>query len=64
MILMKLDMEHEGHKLYKVYINDDPGLTLTYFTGKSNLVCYIFGLNNILFDFKQINNTHIYIQDK
>ena len=24
--------------LYKVYINDDPGLTLTYFTARSNLV--------------------------
>ena len=27
-----------GHKLYKVYINDDPGLTLTYFTARSNWV--------------------------
>ena len=25
-------------KLYKVYINDDPGLTLTYFMSRSNLV--------------------------
>ena len=27
-----------GLKLNKVYINDDPGLTLTYFTARSNLV--------------------------
>ena len=27
---------------YKVYINDDPGLTLTYFTARSNLVPYAF----------------------
>ena len=26
-----------GLKLYKVYINDDPGLTLTYFTTRLNL---------------------------
>ena len=31
-----------GIKLYKVYINDDPGLTLTYFTSRSNLVPYAF----------------------
>ena len=29
-------------KLYKIYINDDPGLTLTYFTARSNLVPYAF----------------------
>ena len=28
--------------LFKVYINDDPGLTLTYFTARSNLVPYAF----------------------
>ena len=27
---------HQGLKLYKVYINDDPVLTLTYFTARSN----------------------------
>ena len=27
-------------KLYKVYINDDPGLTLTYFKARSNWVAY------------------------
>ena len=31
-----------GFKLYKVYINNDPGLTLTYFTARSNLVPYAF----------------------
>ena len=25
-----------GNQLYRVYINDDPGLTLTYFTARSN----------------------------
>ena len=31
-------MDLQGLKVYKVYINDDPGLTLTYFTARSNLV--------------------------
>ena len=29
-------------KLYKVYINDDPGLTLTYFMARSNLFICVF----------------------
>ena len=35
--IMKPDMEHYVLKLYKVYINDDPKLTLTYFMTMSNL---------------------------
>ena len=41
-MILKLGMKHWGLKLYKVYINDDPGLTLTYFTARSNLVSYAF----------------------
>ena len=29
-MILKLGMKHRGLKLYKVYINNDPGLTLTY----------------------------------
>ena len=36
-------MEHYVLKLYKVYINDDPELTLTYFTTMSNLAKIVFG---------------------
>ena len=36
-MVLKLGMQHRGIKLYKVYINGDPGLTLTYFTARSNL---------------------------
>ena len=36
-MILKLGMQHQGLKLYKVYINSDPGLTLTYFTARSNL---------------------------
>ena len=39
-MILKLGMYHWGLKLYKVYINDDPGLTLTYFTTRSNWVIY------------------------
>ena len=35
-------MPHWGLKVYKVYIDDDPGLTLTYFTARANLVAYAF----------------------
>ena len=37
-MILKLGIQHWGLKLYKVYINSDPGLTLTYFTARSNLV--------------------------
>ena len=35
-------MYHRGLKLYKAYINNDPGLTLTYFTARSNLIACTF----------------------
>ena len=33
-MILKLGMQHWGLKFYKVYINGDPGLTLTYFTAR------------------------------
>ena len=36
-MILKLGMYHWRLKLYKVYINDDPGLTMTYFTARSIL---------------------------
>ena len=41
-MILKLGMQHQGLKFQKVYINDDPGLTLTYFTARSNWVAYTF----------------------
>ena len=41
-------MYHWGLKLYKVFINDDPGLTLTYFTTMSNWVAYTFEWDKLL----------------
>ena len=44
-LIMKLGMGHYVIKLYKVYIDDDPELTMTYFTTMTNLaklsrLCY------------------------
>ena len=44
-----------GPKLYKVYRNDDPRLTLTYFMARSNLVAYVFELGKILQSFNGEN---------
>ena len=43
-VILKLGMQHEGLELYKVYINDDHGLPLTYFMARSNvLTCFPIG---------------------
>ena len=34
-MILKLGMKHLGLELYKVYINHDAGMTLTYFTARS-----------------------------
>ena len=39
---LKLGMQHRVHEYYQVCSNDDRGLTLTYFTARSNLVPYAF----------------------
>ena len=41
-MILKIGMQHRGLKLYKVCINGDRGLTLTYFTTRSNLETYAF----------------------
>ena len=42
LLILKLRMQYWGLKLYRVYINDNPGLTLTCFTTRSNLVTWAF----------------------
>ena len=37
-MILKLGIQHRGLNLYKLCINGDPGLTMTYFTARSNLV--------------------------
>ena len=39
---MKLGMQHRVLEYYQVCPNEDPGLTLAYFTARSNLVPYAF----------------------
>ena len=39
---MKLGIQHGVVKYYQVCSNDAPGLTLTYFTARSDLVPYAF----------------------
>ena len=39
---LNFGMHHRVLEYYQVCSNDDPGLTLTYFTARSNLVPYAF----------------------
>ena len=39
---LKLGMRHRVFEYYQVCSNNDPGLTLTYFTARSKLVPYAF----------------------
>ena len=41
-MILKLGMQHWVLEYYQVCSNDDPRLTLTYFTARSNLVPYAF----------------------
>ena len=47
-IILELGMHHKSLNLEKVYINDDPGLTLTYFAARSYLVAFAFEWENLL----------------
>ena len=42
LMTLKLGMQHRVLEYYQVRSNDDPGLTLIYFTTRSNLVPYAF----------------------
>ena len=41
---LKVGIQHWVLEYYQIYSNDDPGLTLTYFTARSDLVPYAFVL--------------------
>ena len=47
-MILKLAIKHRRLKLYKVYINDDPGMTNTYFMQRSNLDAYVFEWKKML----------------
>ena len=42
LMTLKIDMQHRVLEYYQVCLNDDSGLTLTYFMARSNLVFYAF----------------------
>ena len=42
LMTLNLGMHHRVLEYYQVCSNDDPGLTLTYFMARSNLVSYTF----------------------
>ena len=42
LITLKLGIKHQVLEYYRVCSNDDPGMTVTYFTARSNLVPYAF----------------------
>ena len=45
-MILKLGMQQWVLEYYQVCPNDDPGLSLSYFTARSNLVCYAFVWEN------------------
>ena len=47
-MILKLGMHHRGLKLYRVYINGDPELNLTYFLARSNLATCAFERETLL----------------
>ena len=49
---LKLGMTHQAMELYKVYINHDPLMTLTFFTARSTLVAHAF-------EWEKIGNCHL-----
>ena len=47
-MILKLGMKHQAMELYKVYINHDPGMTLTYFTARPTWVAHAFEWGKLL----------------
>ena len=39
---LKVSMQHRVLEYYQIYSNNNPGLTMTYFTARSNMVHYAF----------------------
>ena len=47
-MILKLGMKHQGEQLYKVDLNHDPGMTLTYFMARSTQVVHAFEWGKLL----------------
>ena len=42
-MILKLGMKHQGMEVFKICINRDPGMTLTYFTARSTSPMHLNG---------------------
>ena len=47
-MILKPGMKHQGMELYKVCINHDPGMTLTFFMTRSTLIVHAFEWGKLL----------------
>ena len=47
-MILKLGMKHQGMEVYKIYVNHDPGMNLTYFRARSTYVAYVFEWGKLL----------------
>ena len=47
-MILKLGMKHQAIELYKVCINHDPRMTLTFVTARSKLVAHAFEWGKLL----------------
>ena len=54
LVTLNLGMHHRVLKFYQVCSNDDPGLSLTYFTARSNVPYAFVWENGITTDFSEI----------
>ena len=53
-MILKLGMNHQGEELYKVYINHDLGMTLTYFIYPSSQVSVYRTIGPLVFVFSSL----------
>ena len=56
-MILNLGMKHQRMELYKVYVNHDPGMTLTYFMGRTyprSQVSVYRTIGPLVFDFKHL----------
>ena len=47
-MILKLGMNHLGTEFYKIYINHDTGMTLSYFTARSTKIAHAFEWTKLL----------------
>ena len=47
-MILKLGIKHQGIEVYKIYINHDTGMTLTYFMARSTYVVHVFEWRKLL----------------